>query len=312
MEANFTHRLDGKLLFAVPKKGRLQQAALELLAGSDIKFHRNDRSDIALSKNLPIALVFLPAADIPSFVGEGNGALGITGLDTMLEHESTEPPTETTGCEQILDLGFGRCKLQIQIPEKGEIQSPEQLIGKRIATSFPGLSAKYFRELESASKPNGQATNGESAITPGAGLQTKIHQMSGSVEAACSLGMAAGIVDLVESGLTMRVAGLKPIATICSSTAVLIKSKRPSDPKMVELITSRIQGVITAQRYVLCTYNVERTVLPKAEKITPGRRAPTVNSLDEEGWVAVQAMVEKGNIANIMDELKAVGAQVRN
>jgi ATP phosphoribosyltransferase-like protein len=96
-----------------------------------------------------------------------------------------------------------------------------------------------------------------------------------------------------ESGETMRAAGLKAIATVVESTAVLISSKHPSDPKLVSLITNRIKGVITAQKFVLCTYNVERKNLANASKITPGKRAPTVTSLDDEAWVAVQAMVEK-------------------
>lgn len=106
----------------------------------------------------------------------------------------------------------------------------------------------------------------------------------------------------------MRAAGLKAIDTVVDSTAVLIRSKRPSDPKLVDLITARIQGVITAQKYVLCTYNAPRTLLAKCHHITPGRRAPTVNSLDDEGWVAVQAMVERKKIATVMDELTDVGA----
>lgn len=106
----------------------------------------------------------------------------------------------------------------------------------------------------------------------------------------------------------MRAAGLKAIDTVVESTAILIKSKHPSDPKLISLITSRIKGVITAQKFVLCTYNVERTSLEKACKITPGKRAPTVNTLEESGWVAVQAMVERKNVALTMDELTEIGA----
>lgn len=106
----------------------------------------------------------------------------------------------------------------------------------------------------------------------------------------------------------MRAAGLKAIDTIVDSTAVLIKSLSPSKPDMVELITSRIRGVIAAQRYVLCQYNVERARLPEATAITPGKRAPTVTALDADGWVAVSSMVEAKKIAVVMDELTRVGA----
>ena len=135
-------------------------------------------------------------------------------------------------------------------------------------------------------------------------LRTHVKFVGGSVEAACALGVADGIVDLVESGETMRAAGLKAIDTVVESTAVLIRSKTPSDPKLVDIIANRIRGVITAQKYVLCTYNVERKNLDQARSITPGKRAPTVNSLEEEGWVAVQAMVLKKAIADVMDELQ--------
>lgn len=107
----------------------------------------------------------------------------------------------------------------------------------------------------------------------------------------------------------MRAAGLKAIDTVVESTAVLIKSQSPSNPDLLELIASRIRGVITAQRFVLCQYNVERSRLSEATQITPGKRAPTVTALDADGWVAVSSMVEKKKIALVMDDLTRVGAQ---
>lgn len=107
----------------------------------------------------------------------------------------------------------------------------------------------------------------------------------------------------------MRAAGLKAIDTVVDTTAVLIKSKSPSNPEIVELIASRIRGFITAQRYVLCQYNVERAKLAEATKVTPGKRSATVTTLDEEGWVAVSSMVEKKKIALVMDDLTRIGAE---
>lgn len=312
---DLVNHLEGRLLFAVPKKGRLLQAALSLLEGADIQFRRENRLDIALVKNLPIALVFLPAADIPTFVGEGRVSLGITGRDTVAEHAAAvlserrvraesgiSTPVEEEqqlGCEEVMDLSFGACKLQVQVPEKGQYVKSSDLIGKNIGTSFVHLAEDYFANLESQVA----AANGETRK-----LRTKIIELSGSVEAACALGVADGIVDLVESGETMRAAGLKAIDTVVSSSAVLVKSKRPSNPALVDLIAARIRGVITAQQYVLCQYNVPRDDLPKATKITPGKRAPTINALEEEGWMAVSSMVEKKKIATVMDELTAMGA----
>lgn len=107
----------------------------------------------------------------------------------------------------------------------------------------------------------------------------------------------------------MRAAGLRAISTVVSSTAVLIASKSPSNPQLVELIAARIRGVITAQQYVLCSYNVHRDALAQACKITPGKRAPTINGLEESGWVAVSAMVGRKEIAGAMDRLVEVGAE---
>jgi ATP phosphoribosyltransferase len=106
----------------------------------------------------------------------------------------------------------------------------------------------------------------------------------------------------------MKAAGLKAIDTVAETSALLIKSKAPSNPELVDLIASRIGGVITAQRFVLCQYNIERMHLKAATDITPGKRAPTITSLEEDGWVAVSAMVEKKQVAVVMDKLSKIGA----
>ncbi|KAF5865480.1 ATP phosphoribosyltransferase (ATP-PRTase) (ATP-PRT) [Aspergillus alliaceus] len=281
---DLVNHLEGRLLFA---------ATLDLLAGVDIQFRRETRLDIALVKNLPIALIFLPAADIPTFVGEGRVDLGITGRDQVAEHDAQLPNGETSDVEEIMDLGFGACKLQVQVPEKGNVTEAKQLIGRNVVTSFTGLTEAFFAKLEGVDDTNK--------------LSTKIKYVGGSVEAACALGVADGIVDLVESGETMKAAGLKAIDTVVESTSVLVKSKKTQNP-LVELITSRIRGVITAQKYVLCQYNIPRSELHTAASITPGKRAPTVTALEEDGWVAISSMVEKKKIATVMDELTKVGA----
>ncbi len=176
---------------ALPE-GRLQEATLDLLHGSDIQFHRHSRLDIALVKNLPLALVFLPAADIPTFVGEGRVDLGITGRDQVAEHEAVSPPTATTGVEEVLDLEFGKCKLQVQVPAKGGIERPEELVGRTVVTSFTHLAEAYFRGLEGS----GEGHDGRT--------KTTIKYVGGSVEAACALGVADGIVDLVGTCLRPR------------------------------------------------------------------------------------------------------------
>ena len=176
-------------------EGRLQQATLSLLSGSDIQFHRENRLDIALVKNHDIALVFLPAADIPTFVGEGRVDLGITGRDQVAEYEAHSPPTESIGVVEVLDLGFGKCSLKVQVPEKGQYTDPKELIGKNIVTSFTALTAMYFAQLEGVPLENGSIGIDDFAVRRK--LATRIKYVGGSVEAACALGVADGIVDLV-------------------------------------------------------------------------------------------------------------------
>ncbi|CAD6908829.1 unnamed protein product [Tilletia controversa] len=357
--------LTGRLLFAIPKKGRLYEKCLELLSGADVQFKRAHRLDVALVQNLPIALVFLPAADIPRFVGQGNVDLGITGQDMVAE----AGPQIGNLVTEVIELGFGKCKLQVQVPEKVDetapladgqspesrkpIESVEQLVGKKVATSFDTLAGAYFKKLDAEVNEKRKA-EGLEVLPP-----TEIEYVGGSVEAACALGVADGI----ESGETMRACGLHPISTLLSSQAVLIRSvtshprieairrfssadlnappqppsssssssstseQQPQPPAptatttttsrttpsaasaLIDLITSRIRGVIAADKYVLCQYNVYKTALETVLKITPGRRAATVSPLREDGWSAVSVMVLKGQIAEVMDKLEAAGAE---
>jgi ATP phosphoribosyltransferase len=238
--------------------------------------------------------VFLPAADIPRFVALGSVALGITGQDVIAESTHADQITE------LLPLGFGKCSLQVQVPVAGPIQTIEALAGGRVATSFEVLAAELFAEVDKKA---------------GGSKKTQVEYVGGSVEAACALGMADGIVDLVESGDTMRAAGLHAIHTLLKSEAVLITSRTPHASltpalaPLIPLIKSRIAGVLAAKRYVYVSYNIKRESLAEALKITPGRRAPTVSPLDEEGWVAVSAMVERKGMAQAMDQLEATGAE---
>lgn len=290
---DLVNHLPDRLLFAVPKKGRLYEKCCTLLNGADIQFRRSNRLDIALSTNLPIALIFLPAADIPVFVGEGNCDLGITGLDQIKEADMFDQ------IEDLLDLQFGKCKLQFQVPADGDITSANQLVGKKIVSSFTKLTTDYFKQLE--------------GVSDASQLSTNIRYVGGSVEASCALGVADAIVDLVESGETMKAAGLKALETVLSTSAHLISSKNPRYPEMVNKIHQRFEGVLAAQRYVLCNYNTPKAIMSQCLAITPGRRAATVSTLDkhaddEEDWVAISSMVERNKIGDVMDELKKVGA----
>jgi ATP phosphoribosyltransferase len=284
-------------LFAVPKKGRIYDQVVSLLKKCDIQYTRKNRLDIALASNFPIALVFLPASDIARFVGEGNVDLGITGQDIIAEAGVIDK------VDELLPLGFGKCKLCIQVPVDSGINNADQLIGKRIVTSFDVIASGYFSGIQERAKSE---------------LKTSISFVSGSVEAACGLGLADGIVDLVESGETMRAAGLKAIETILSTETVLICNRSKHIDKssekyiLIEKIRKRVKGVIDADRFVLCNYNIAKSKLASAIKITPGKKAPTLSPLEgtgsTEAWVAVSSMVEKNAIVSVMDKLEEVGA----
>lgn len=170
----------GNCRFAIPKKGRLYDKVTEMLKGSGIAFRREPRLDVAECIDFPITLVFLPASDIAKYVGMGDIDLGITGLDVCRE--------SNVEVEHVMDLGFGKCKLCVQGPVADNIMNVEELAGKRIVTSFPHLTKQYFDPIDEKK-----------------GVKTSINFVSGSVEAACGLGLADGVVDLVETGTTMKV-----------------------------------------------------------------------------------------------------------
>lgn len=184
--------LQDKLLFAVPKKGRLNEQCIALLNGAGVEFKKSHRLDIALSTNLPIALIFLNASDIAKFVGDGNVDIGITGQDMVAENGAK--------VEELLTLGFGKCKLQVLVPQDSEFQTVDQLIGKRIVTSFDNVVKSYFskREAGIAHQDSLQEFN-----TTSTDLKTMVTYVGGSVEAACTLGLADAIgkYQLIFSGL---------------------------------------------------------------------------------------------------------------
>jgi len=286
MPERFKHCHDSgsHLLLAVPKKGRLFETVNKMLVGAGVEYSRKERLDIAHCKNLPVSLVFLPACDIPTYVGEGDVDLGITGEDMVAESE--------IHVDVVTKLGFGHCNLSVQAPVDGEFTDVRKLAGHRIVTSFPNITRKFFARYED----------------PKGGRPTQIKVISGSVEAACGLGLADGIVDLVETGTTMRAAGLCEVATIMRSETVLIANPKHKHPELVEVIRKRIVGYLTAQSWLMVTYNVRRDDLPKAIAITPGRRSPSVQPLDDSEWVAVASLVKKSAAASIMDDLEAAGA----
>ena len=272
----------GNCKFAIPKKGRLFEKVNEMLKGSGIKYRREARLDVALAVDLPITLIFLPAADIAKYVGEGNVDIGITGYDVVRE--------SGVEVDRIMDLGFGKCKLCVQAQVSKNITDVTTLAGGRIVTSFPELTKQYFDQLDKDK-----------------GVKTSIKFVSGSVEAACGLGLAAAVVDLVETGTTMRAAGLEVIADILETEAILISNPNSEHGKLIDLIKTRVDGYITATKYVMISYNITDDLLEKALVATPGKKSPNITSL-ADGAKAVSCLVHKKEVINKMDELHGLGA----
>ncbi|KAL3896961.1 MAG: hypothetical protein SGCHY_003737 [Lobulomycetales sp.] len=284
------------LLFAIPKKGRVYDECMAILKAADVRFIRKQRLDIAYCTNMPITLVFLPQKDLVQFVGKGNVDVGIAGQDMIAEGGLQDKVSE------ILALNFGKCRLQVQVPVNGSIKTNDDLAGKRIATSFPRIAEQFFDKIfKDSGKPN-----------------PEMQYISGSVEAACSLGLADAIVDLVDSGETMRASGLMAISTIMETQMSFIcnsarQAMRPFDSpkrKLVDTLARRFSGTVTANKYVLVSYNIAKKDYPQAKWITPGKKEPTVTNLGENGtWIAVNAMVLKAEAVSVMDRLEQAGAE---
>ena len=274
---------EGNLLFAVPKKGRLYDRVLKLLTGMGVIFRRKARLDIANSSNMPITLIFLNAHDIAVFVSKGDVDLGITGQDIVAETKSTVTVEKK--------MNIGQCKLALQAPRDECHKDPKSFAGKRVVTSFPNLAKQYFAKFDAE-----------------LGVETSIQYVSGSVEAACGLGLADCVVDLVETGTTMRAAGLDVVDYIMTTETVLVSNPNSKYKKLIKQLSSRLTGYQMANSYNMVTYNIERTKVPQASAITPGVQAPTVIALQQEGWVAIQAMVPSKNVPRVMEDLRTLGA----
>ncbi|HEY3323983.1 MAG TPA: ATP phosphoribosyltransferase [Planctomycetota bacterium] len=275
-------RLDDKTSrIAVPSKGRLQEASESLLKAAGIAYRKQDRSLFAHVAGFDAVVLFVRPDDIPLLVAEGAADLGIVGKDLVHEHkcESRVKPR--------LELGFGKCKLALATRVNGGARSVKALKGQKIAASMVHSAREYFRKNN---------------------VDVHLLEVSGSVEVMVALGLADGIVDLVESGDTLRANGLEVVEDIAHSQAILIETPKPRDPALNERIVRRIQGVLTAQQYTLLEYNVPKAKLKQAEKITPGFDSPTISACEDPAWVAVKVMVPKKQSIEIMDQLEALGA----
>jgi ATP phosphoribosyltransferase len=274
------------LRIAFPNKGRLSEDALDLFrrAGLPAQF----RAERALMAGLgeDFQALFVRAQDVPEFVADGAADLGITGSDLVRE--------SGRDVRELLDLGFGKCRLVVAVKDEAPAASASDLpAGTRIATSFPRIAQEFFRE---------------------AGVPITVVPVSGACEITPHIGVADGIVDLVSTGSTLRVNGLRELETIVHSSARLVGNvARLADPgaatKVGELVTA-LESVLRAQKKRYLMANVPRARLDEVREVIPGISGPTiVEVLDGGTWVAAHAVVDADQVYQTINRLKGLGAE---
>ena len=267
------------LRIAIPNKGTLSQPAAQMLRDAGYRQRTDAKDLICRDEANNVEFFYLRPRDIAAYVGTGDLDLGITGRDLLVD--SGVP------AEELLDLNFAGATFRWAAPP-GTISSADQIGGRRIATAYPGVVERYLAEHE---------------------LKADVVRLDGAVENAVRLGVADLIADVVETGATLRQAGLVTLGEpLLRSSAILI-GRPDSKPAGVSQLIRRLQGVLVARSYVMLAYDVEADLLDRATALTPGIESPTVSPLHREGWVAVQAMVRRADVHRTMDELYELGAR---
>lgn len=269
------------LRVAVPNKGSLAESSCEMLRESGYRQRTDSRELVLQDPENDVEFFFLRPRDIAVYVGAGTLDVGVTGRDLLLD--SGADATE------IMSLGFGRSTFRFAA-RPGTAKSATDLDGQRIATSYEGLVRRYL---------------GDRGVTAAA-----VVRLDGAVETSVSLGVADVIADVVETGTTLRAAGLEVFGEpILESEAVLITRAGAPESPAVTVLSRRLQGVLVARRYVLMDYDVRVELVARACELTPGLESPTVSPLHDKGWVAVRAMVPRKTTNQVMDELYDLGAR---
>ncbi|MAT55554.1 MAG: ATP phosphoribosyltransferase [Saprospirales bacterium] len=270
------------LRLAIQKSGRLFESSVQLLRRCGIDLQNGTGKLKAAASNFPIEVYFLRDDDIPGYVADGVADLGIAGENVIYESGAA--------VEVVEKLGFGRCRLSIALPRDAGYSSPADLQGRRIATSYPRLLGDFLRQN---------------------GVQASIHPISGSVEIAPGIGLADAVCDLVSSGSTLFTNGLCEVTTILHSEAVLI-SRPELDADRLALLDKlllRIRAVNAARRHKYILLNAPNDRIEDIAAILPGMKSPTVLPLATPGWSSLHSVVEEDRFWEIIEDLKALGAQ---
>jgi ATP phosphoribosyltransferase len=270
------------LRIAIQKSGRLYEDSVTLLKECGIDL-RNVKDRLRTeSDNFPLEVFFLRDDDIPQYVEDGVADIGIVGENVLFEKNKI--------VEVVEKLGFGKCRLSVAIPRSQEYKGIASLEGKRIATSYPRLVEEFLLNN---------------------GVKADIHEISGSVEIAPGIGLADVVADLVSSGSTLFMNGLKEVETILQSQSVLIKNKSLNEEQLglLHKLLFRIQAVKKAKRNKYVLLNAPNDKLKEIIALLPGMKSPTVLPLADSGWSSVHSVLSEDEFWDRIEKLKAAGAQ---
>lgn len=268
------------LRVAVPNKGQLAEPARAMLQEAGYVRNAGVRDLVVQDPENDVEFFFLRPKDIAIYVGEGTLDLGITGRDMLLDSGAL--------ADELLALGFSPSTFRLAAPT-GVAQSPADLAGLRIATSYDGLLRGWLAEQR---------------------IEARVIRLDGAVENAVALGVADAIADVVATGTTIRKAGLELVGepVLRSEALVIRRSGAPAEPA-VETFIRRLQSVMVARNYVVVDYDIPNPFLDQACRVTPGFESPTVSPLRDQEWSAVRAMVPQADVHRIMDDLYEMGAR---
>ncbi len=267
---------------AVQKSGRLSDDSLSLIKECGIKFYNGTGKLKSTSTNFPVEFLFLRDDDIPGYVADGVADLGIVGQNEVVEKDKDVLTLKT--------LGFSKCRLSLAIPKGEDYPGVSYFQGKNIATSYPKILGDYLKSE---------------------GINAEIHEISGSVEIAPSIGLAEGIFDIVSSGSTLMMNGLKEVEEVFKSEAVLIGNKNLADWKkaILDKLLFRINAVQKGKSSKYVLLNAPNDSLDKIISLIPGMRSPTILPLAQEGWSSVHSVLSEDQFWENIEELRAAGAE---
>lgn len=271
-----------KLKIAVQKNGRLSEKSLQLLNKCGIRLLNGERTLKASSQNFPIEVLFLRDDDIPQYVEQGVADVGILG-----ENEVWEQNKNVT---IVKKLGFANCRLSLALPKEAQYNGVSYFNNKKIATSYPFILQQFFEKNN---------------------ISAEIETISGSVEIAPGIGLADGIFDIVSTGSTLLMNGLKEVETVTKSEAVLISNPSLNAEKedILNQLLFRIQSVINAAENKYILLNAPNDSVQQIAQVLPGMKSPTVLPLKEEGWSSIHSVIREDEFWDNIDRLKTLGAE---